>query len=215
MNNAAGLRGLYAITDTVLIPRHRFSEQVEAALSGGARIIQYRNKSADYRQRLFQARLLVKLCRNHGVTSIINDDVELAAASGAHGVHLGRDDTPLKAARERLGPNAVIGLSCYASLGRAQQAQAEGADYVAFGSFFSSPTKPDAAPASVDLLGRARRSLSVPVAAIGGINAGNGAELVRAGADMLAVISGVFGAEDVRGAAAAVAALFPENQEFP
>jgi len=210
MSSTARLRGLYAITDAALMPRHRFSGQIEAALAGGARLIQYRDKSADHRQRLFQARLLAMLCRNHGATLIINDDIDLAAASGAHGVHLGRDDAPLEAARERLGPDAIIGLSCYASLACAHRAQAEGADYVAFGSFFPSPTKPDAARAPVDLLGRACRSLSVPVAAIGGITAANGAELVRAGADMLAVISSVFGAEDVRGAAAAVAALFQD-----
>lgn len=211
----ARLHGLYAITDARLIPARHFSRTVALALEGGARVVQYRDKSTDPRHRLRQARALAALCREHDAALIVNDDVELAAAADAHGVHLGRDDTSPARARQRLGPDAIIGLSCYASLERALSGQEQGADYVAFGSFFTSPTKPQAARAHTALLREARRRLSLPLAAIGGINADNGAELVRAGAHMLAVVSGVFGATDVRAAAAAIAGLFANTEASP
>ncbi|MGH8400781.1 MAG: thiamine phosphate synthase, partial [Gammaproteobacteria bacterium] len=139
---------------------------------------------------------------------IVNDDIALAQSIGADGVHLGRDDAPLEQARVQLGPHALIGVSCYDSLQLATEAAHAGADYVAFGSFFASPSKPDATHASVSLLAAAHRQLSVPICAIGGITPQNGTELVTAGADILAVISGVFAAADIEQAAHRYAQLF-------
>ncbi|HWP94938.1 MAG TPA: thiamine phosphate synthase [Gammaproteobacteria bacterium] len=202
------LRGLYVITDASLTPGPRLATAVAAALRGGARLVQYRDKTADESRRHTEASTLRSLCRAHGVPFIVNDDVELAAAVGADGVHLGRDDASLPAARARLGPDAIIGASCYDSLARALDAEANGADYVAFGSFFPSPTKPHAIPAPLALLGEARRRLHIPICAIGGIRTDNAAVLLTAGADMLAVVSGVFGADDVEAAAREFAHLF-------
>ena len=200
--------GLYVITDSDLIASGQLSSGVLAAISGGARIIQYRDKGHDADKRLREVRELGELCRTHGVPMIVNDDVELAAAAGAAGVHLGKDDVPVDAARGRLGKQALIGVSCYNRLDLALEAAAQGADYVAFGSFFPSPTKRDAVRADVELLRRARQSLSLPIVAIGGITPGNGGPLLVAGADCLAVISGVFGHADVKAAARAYAKLF-------
>lgn len=205
---APGLRGLYAITDSSLTPGARLAPAVEAAIRGGARLVQYRDKSTDTDRRRQEARALAELCRDHGVGFIVNDDVELALESGADGVHLGRDDVELTTARVRLGPRALIGVSCYDSLQRAVAAAHAGADYVAFGSFYASDTKPGAVRAPLSLLAEARRHLGIPVCAIGGITPENGAALLEAGAQMLAVIRGVFAEEDVRAAAERYARLF-------
>lgn len=202
------LFGLYAITDPALTPGGRLLTALEAAIRGGARLVQYRDKSADRERRRREAEGLLELCRGHGVPLIINDDLELAAALGADGVHLGRDDVPLDAARVALGPHALIGVSCYDSLPRAVAAAHAGADYVAFGSFYPSLTKPGAVRAPVELLAQARRELSVPLCAIGGITPANGGALLAAGADMLAVIHGLFAVRDITAAAGAYAGLF-------
>jgi thiamine-phosphate pyrophosphorylase len=141
------------------------------------------------------------------------DDVALAVESGAHGVHLGKDDADLATARQQLGEQAIIGVSCYNSLALAAQAAAGSASYIAFGRFFPSRTKPLAVQASLDLIRRAKQQLAVPVAAIGGVTAQNGAQLVAAGADMLAVVRGVFAAPDIRQAARAYAALFDRDDD--
>jgi thiamine-phosphate pyrophosphorylase len=201
-------RGLYALTDSTLIPEDRLIPAVAAAIAGGAVLVQYRDKSGDAAKRAWEAQDLVNLCRPLGVPLIINDDVALAAAVGADGVHLGRDDGDIAAARAALGPGALIGVSCYNELERARAAEAAGADYVAFGSFFPSSVKPGAVRAEVDLLRQARQQLNVPLVAIGGINADNGALLIEAGADLLAVISDVFGQSDIRAAARRIAGLF-------
>ena len=200
------LRGLYAITDGRLLPS--LLPGVEAALRGGARLVQYREKSADPARRTAEARALVDLCRSHGVPLIVNDDVELAASLGADGVHLGKDDGDIGPARVRLGPRAIIGVSCYDSLERAVQAAHAGADYVAFGSFFASASKPDAVRAPLGLLTAARARLGIPLCAIGGITPDNGGGLLQAGADMLAVIHGLFGTADIRAAAEGYSRLF-------
>ena len=200
------LHGLYGITDGSPLPRLLAS--VEAAIRGGARLIQYREKSAATARRTLEAQTLLELCRGRGVLFIINDDVELTAAIGADGVHLGRDDGGVDLARVQLGPRAVIGVSCYDSLDRALQAAHDGADYVAFGSFFASASKPAATRAPLSLLKDARARLGIPLCAIGGITPANGGELVQAGADMLAVIQGLFGAADVQSAAKAYSKLF-------
>ncbi len=201
------LRGLYAITDG----GPRIAAAVEAAIRGGARLVQYRDKSADPARRLIEARNLLELCHGHGVLLIVNDDVALAAEIGADGVHLGKDDGRVQDARVRLGPRAVIGVSCYDSLERALQAAHDGADYVAFGSFFASSSKPQAIRAPLSLLVEARLKLSIPLCAIGGITPDNGAGLVSAGADMLAVINGLFASDDVEKEARHYAALFKQQ----
>jgi len=201
-------RGLYAITDSTLIPPEQLIEAVALAIQGGAIMIQYRNKGGDESLRQWEAQDLVNLCRPLGVPLIINDDVKLAQMVRAHGVHLGKEDPHIAEARAALGPNAIIGVSCYNELERALAAEQAGADYVAFGSFFPSATKPQAVPAELALLREAKQRLKIPVVAIGGITADNGARLIEAGADLLAVISDVFGQRDIRAAAERIARLF-------
>ena len=150
------LKGLYAITDSTLTPDHQFSAKVAAALRGGARMVQYRDKRDIPAMRLKLATDMVYLCREHGALSIINDDIELAAQVGADGVHIGRDDADLDRARECLGQGAIIGVSCYNRLDLALEAEKQGADYVAFGAFFPSRIKPAAACANLELLHSAK-----------------------------------------------------------
>ncbi|MFK3684088.1 thiamine phosphate synthase [Pseudomonas sp. NPDC088890] len=190
------LRGLYAITDSQLLAG-RFLSHVEAALEGGVRLLQYRDKSSDQAQRLREAEALKALCERYGTELIINDDADLAARLGV-GVHLGQTDGPLTPARALLGRNAIIGSTCHAQLDLAAQAAAEGASYVAFGRFFNSVTKPGAPAASLELLAQARAQVKLPIAVIGGITLDNAAPLVAHGADLLAVIHGLFGADDAR-----------------
>ena len=211
--NKALTRGLYAITDTELIPADRLLAVVEQALLGGVRLLQYRNKRDSRQQRRRQAAALNELCRAHAVPLLINDDVALAVEVGAAGVHLGKDDMEPAAARQRLGAGAIIGISCYNRLEPALAAARAGADYVAFGSFFPSPTKPEAVRAEPDLLRQAKALLSLPIVAIGGITPANGKALLEAGADYLAVISGVFGQPDSRAAAQSYARLFEESPQ--
>ena len=207
--DAARLRGLYAITpgyeDTP-----RLAERVAASIAGGARLVQYRAKRADERLALEQARALVEVCEAAGALLIVNDSPALARASGAHGVHLGRDDASVREARSMLG-NSIVGVSCYADPARAVAAAAAGADNVGIGSVFASPTKPGAVRAPLAALAQARAA-GLPVAAIGGITAANARQAVAAGADMLAVISAIFDAPDVRAAAAAIASAFDERE---
>jgi thiamine-phosphate pyrophosphorylase len=200
---ARRLAGLYAVTpdlaDTALLVA-----RVEAALQGGAGAIQYRNKTADAALGRAQAAALARVHAMRGALFIVNDDVAPAAAVGADGVHLGEDDGSIDAARGLLGPERIIGVSCYDDFAPAATAAAAGADYVAFGSFHASSVKPGARRADFALPGRAA-SLGVPVVALGGITAANARELKQAGADAVAVISAVFGAPDVEAAARAIA----------
>lgn len=214
MKKIAGFafQGLYAITDADF-KGDALAAQVEKAIQGGARVIQYRDKTDNQPQRLAESEAILAACRRHNIPLLINDDVELAAFIGAHGVHLGRDDAGLHAARERLGDEAIIGVSCYNRFELAQQAADAGADYVAFGRFFSSASKPEAIQADQELLRRARRQLHCPIVAIGGITPDNGAELIQAGADMLAVIRGVFAADEVALAAQSLQNLFESDPE--
>jgi thiamine-phosphate pyrophosphorylase len=209
------LRGLYVITDQALAGGRALPPLVEDALAGGARVVQYRDKTNDHARRHAEAAALAALCRDAAALLIVNDDVELALAVHADGVHLGRDDAAIAAARARLGPDRVIGVSCYDRFELALAAQEAGADYVAFGSFHPSPTKPTAVRADLSLLARGRRELALPLVAIGGITPENGRALVAAGADMLAVINAVFGAADVRAAAAVFAPLFASEEPPP
>ena len=176
-------------------------------------MIQYREKHLPREERGREARALAMLCHERDVPLIINDDIELAAVCGAAGVHLGQDDAPVSRARRRLGQRAIIGVSCYNRMERARTAAGTDASYVAFGRFFPSKTKPGALQAQPALLKQARREISLPIVAIGGITPANGAELVHAGADLLAVIHGVFGQTDIRAAARRYAALFDGRLE--
>ena len=194
------ISGLYAVTPDAP-DTHLLLEQVEAALAGGARVLQYRNKSAPVTVRLEQARALKALCARYDVPLIVNDHVELVRAVDAEGVHLGADDGSALAARHVLGTAKIIGISCYNSLERGRQAQREGADYVAFGSFFPSSVKPGAVHAPLELLVEAKRELALPLVAIGGITLANAPQLLAAGADALAVISALFDAADICAAA--------------
>jgi thiamine-phosphate pyrophosphorylase len=201
-------RGLYAVTDSTLTPAAHIVDAVARAIQGGAVMVQYRDKGHDFERRAWEAQDLLSMCRSLRVPLIINDDVELAAHIGADGVHLGTDDAVVTHARDLLGAEAIIGVSCYNELKRADHAVAIDADYVAFGSFFPSLTKPAAARATPELLREAKQRIKVPVVAIGGITPDNAPELVEAGADLLAVISGVFAASDIRAAAEQYAALY-------
>lgn len=204
--------GLYAIThDVAPLRPEALCEQVTAAIIGGARIIQYRHKALPPTLRKQQARALLACCHLHAVPLVINDDIALAAAIGADGVHLGRDDVDLPTARTQLGEQAIIGTSCYNSLDLAIAAQQGGADYVAFGRFFASTTKPHATRANPTLLRQAQEKLHIPVVAIGGITSDNGHTLIDAGADMLAVIHGLFAQRDIAAAAQQYAQLFKEQ----
>jgi len=203
----ARLHGLYAIADTSQLRGTNLLEAVAAALRGGARMIQYRDKTTRP-QRREEAAALRELCNEYDALLIINDDVRLAADIAADGVHLGREDIALEQARVTLGKESIVGVSCYNQLSRAQRLVQAGADYVAFGSFFDSPTKPEAISADISLITAGKRALKVPVVAIGGITPENGAALVSAGADALAVISGVFAQPDPEKAARRYATLF-------
>lgn len=205
------LRGLYAITPDRPDRQRPLAELVDEALAGGARVVQYRDKGADGYRRHTEASVLLNRCRQVGALLIVNDDLELAASIAADGVHLGRDDANPREARKRLGPNAIIGVSCYNRFERAREVREIGADYVAFGRFFASDTKPNAVQADPELLRHARRELCIPLVAIGGITPENGGPLIAAGADMLAVVNGVFAAANVRAAAQAFTELFPEE----
>lgn len=192
-------QGLYVITRDPHGDRTELLSEVKAAILGGAGVVQYRAKEG--RGSKDEAIRLLALCRELCVPLIINDDLELASAIGADGVHLGREDDALTLAREVLGPQGIVGVSCYDDLNRAVQAQNAGASYVAFGRFFPSLTKPQAPCASPDTLREARSVLKLPIVAIGGITRENGRSLISAGADVLAVIEGVFGEQSPESAA--------------
>lgn len=204
--------GLYALTPETADTAQLLT-QVEAALAGGAAAVQYRDKSDDVACRHEQASELVALCQGFNAPLIINDDLRLADLCGADGVHLGRDDGSVAKARVILGPDKFIGVSCYQSLDLALAAQAEGADYVAFGSFYPSITKPQAVRADTALLHAAITPIHVPIVAIGGITLGNALTLLEAGADSLAVLSALFDASDIRAAAHAFNQLFESEPE--
>lgn len=206
------ISGLYAITpeeDNTAVLLQRVSQ----ALQGGVRVLQYRNKLGCTALRLEQAGALRELTREYDVPLIINDDASLALKVDADGVHLGFEDGSVSAARATLGSSKIIGVSCYNRLDLAREAVSLGADYIAFGAFFASAIKPSAPVASIELLQQARREIELPLVAIGGITAENGAQLLAAGATALAVISALFGADDIQHAARQFANLNLNNQK--
>ena len=184
------LRGLYAITQTKNKTADIIINEVIAAIKGGAVVVQFRDKEP--LDAIYLADQLVKVCHEYKVPLLINDDIELAIKVGADGVHIGREDGAISEARDRLGADAIIGVSCYNFVEQALNAQEQGATYVAFGRFFPSSSKPLAAPAELDTLRKAKFLLDIPIVAIGGILPENGGPLLTAGADLLAVIGGLF-----------------------
>ena len=190
----ARLRGLYAVTDSQLLAGDKLLPWVDAALAGGARLLQYRDKSGDASKRLEEATQLKALCSYYGAGLIINDDLKLAADLDV-GLHLGREDGSLTEARQQLGRDAIIGATCHASEVFAEQAAAQGASYIAFGRFFQSVTKPGAPAATPVLLERVRRRFALPIVAIGGVTLHNAPQLIGSGADLVAVVAGLFAAE--------------------
>lgn len=187
------MSGLYAITDPLLMPGETLFTKAEAALRGGCRMLQYRHKQAS-RSEALQLR---ELCSRYHASFIVNDDVDLALAVQADGVHIGQTDTGLREVRRQVSPPMRVGVSCHDSLELAQQAQQDGASYVAFGRFFASHTKPQAAAAELEILRRAKQQLQIPVVAIGGITRDNAPRAIQQGADMIAVIHDLFAAEDL------------------
>ena len=203
--------GLYAITDTGQRTPEQLESAVVAAIKGGVRVVQFRDKSMNEPMRLDTALRLLRVCRDQHIPLIINDDIALAVQVGADGVHLGRDDADIEAALGLLGRDAIIGISCYDSLSLARQAEQQGASYVAFGRFYSSASKPAAGQAHLQTLVEARRQLSVPIVAIGGITAANGKSLLDAGANVLAVINSLFAGSDQQQAARQFQPLFQRH----
>ena len=201
--------GLYAITQTEGKPIAKILVEVEAALKGGAAVIQYRDKSLQ--DKLYLGSRLLQLCRTYQRPLLINDDILLAQALGADGVHVGKHDDYIEKARHSLGPEAIIGISCYNDVGKALEMQAKGADYIAFGRFFPSNSKPLASPAEIETLHIAKQKLTKPIVAIGGILPENGTQLLAAGADLLAVIGGLFDNEP-ESAARSYQQLFNQTQ---
>ncbi|MEK6747982.1 MAG: thiamine phosphate synthase [Pseudomonadota bacterium] len=187
------LCGLYGITAP-----YTTLAAIEQALLGGVQCLQYRYKEGLAAP---DPSAVAAVCQHHRVLFIVNDDVELARAVGAAGVHLGQDDLSVAEARATLGNRAIIGVSCYNSVARALDAAAAGADYVAFGRFYPSTTKPLAVLASPQILRDARACIQVPIVAIGGITPINAEPLLAAGADAIAAIEGLFGQPDIAAAA--------------
>jgi thiamine-phosphate pyrophosphorylase len=208
MTPQAMKRGLYLVTpDWDDTPR--LLAVTRAAVKGGAVCVQYRHKATTTTsQRMEQALALSAALRDSGVTFIVNDDATLAAAVGADGVHLGRDDGDVAALRRKHGDAFIIGVSCYNEFARAERAVADGASYIAFGAMFASPTKPEAVAAPIELVRRAKAELPLPVACIGGITVDNAAQLVAVGADWLAVITDIYAAADAQAQAARIAKLY-------
>jgi thiamine-phosphate pyrophosphorylase len=203
------INGLYAITPDIE-STDDLLDKVRQALEGGAQLIQYRNKLANKALQRAQAGLLLQLCRRHEVPLIINDHLELAMEIDADGLHVGREDTPIKKVRNQLGYDKIVGVSCYSNLDLALQAEKEGADYVAFGAFFPSLTKPDAVAVSAGLLEQAQKKIAVPMVAIGGIRLTNARTIIQKGCAAIAVCNDLFH-EDIKAKAAQYAQLFAET----
>jgi len=203
----AHLKGLYLVTpdwdDT-----DKLVAVSEAGLKGGAALLQYRHKTAGEALRREQAAALLALCRRYGKPFIINDYPQLCVELDADGVHVGGTDAAVAAVREQVGPDRIVGASCYGSLEMAQAAQEAGADYVAFGGFYPSRIKKYEVSTPVDIVTRAGRLVTVPNVVIGGMTRENAVPLIAAGADMVAVISSVYFADDPEGAARALTRLF-------
>ncbi len=192
------LQGIYAITDEILTPKPTILHQVEQALDGGAKVIQLRDKSSTDEELENLAKSLQKLCVEKDATFFINDRVQLAKKIGADGVHIGFTDQSVKETREEVGEQMLIGVSCYGDIARAKQAVADGADYVAFGAFYPSKTKPKAAVVDLEVISQAKKELNVPICVIGGINEVNIHEVAACQPDMYSLVSDIFEAEHIQ-----------------
>lgn len=204
------LRGLYAITDEYLTPLETMKMQVSAAIEGGAKIVQFRYKSEITADVLISISEIQKVCRDNGVLFIVNDHMNLAKEIDADGIHIGKEDADDLPSIRAQFPGKIIGVSCYGDMKRAFDAEAAGADYVAFGSFFFSPTKPKSGVVSPSIINEAKEKLTIPVCVIGGITVENAPELLREGADMVSVISSLWKSEDVEKRAREFDRLFAE-----
>jgi len=204
------IHNLYAITDSQLMPGERLFSAIEAALKGGCKFVQYRDKSQDTEKRFNEATKLLALCNHYQANLIINDDVQLAHQIHAQGVHLGQDDGEVQTARLLLGDSAIIGVTCHDSLALAEKAVTDGATYIAFGRFFASKTKPHARPAPLSLLTEAREKFPTRfIVAIGGITTENAGSILKAGADMIAVCHSLFAADDIEAKARSFCIVSP------
>ncbi|WP_089717811.1 thiamine phosphate synthase [Candidatus Entotheonella palauensis] len=208
MNRQSLLSGLNVITDQHLMPRDRFVDMVEVAVRNGAKIVQLREKHTPPEDIAQLGQSLLRVTRRYGALLLINDHPEIAHAIGADGVHVGREDATVPEARALLGPDAIIGVTCYGQIERAVEAEQEGADYVAFGTPFPSPTKGTQGKTPLTIYRDVKQHVAIPVFAIGGIHVGNAQQVRDAGADAISVVSGVFGAPDVGAAAKFLAAMF-------
>ena len=203
------LKGLYVITDQKLIPRDRFIEIIEKVIQGGAKIVQLREKDSPDEEIIRLGKKLLKITKRHGIPLIINDSPKLAVEVGADGVHLGMDDPAIMEARRLLGSEAIIGVSCYGEIERGLRAEREGADYLAFGTPFFTPTKPGRRPTPFEVLREAKRRITkIPVFAIGGITKGNAKSVLETGVDGIAVITAVFSSPNPEEAARNLADFF-------
>jgi thiamine-phosphate pyrophosphorylase len=208
MRSAAKMRGLYVITDSHLMPRPRFVDMVEAALQSGATMVQLREKNTPRDEVVRLGHEVLGVTRRYHALLIVNDDPSVARDIGADGVHVGREDPPLEETRAIVGDDAIIGVTCYGDVSTAVAAERSGANYVAFSSPFPSPTKRGKGETPIGIFQEAKQCVTIPIFAIGGIHIGNAQQLIDAGADGIAVVSGVFGAPDVATAARDLAQLF-------
>lgn len=204
------INGLYAITPE-LENTSDLLDKTRQVLEGGAQLIQYRNKSANRILLREQAGLLLQLCREYTVPLIINDYLDLTIEIGADGLHVGQHDAAIAKARNQLGDNKIIGASCYNNLGLALQAEKEGADYVAFGAFFPSLTKPNTVSVTMNLIGEAKNKITVPIIGIGGIRLTNARKVIQSGCVAIAVCNDLFQSGNIKAKAAQYAQLFAET----
>lgn len=205
------VRGIYAITDPVLLPGQRLYSGVEQALAGGIRLIQYRDKAAAWDQQLRRTKELMRICQDYEAQLIVNDNVNLAYECGATGVHLGQGDESIAVARQQLGVSALIGITCHDQLALARLAHQQGASYVAFGRFFPSATKPEAPCAPIGILQEALHQIPCPVVAIGGLSSENMQKVICAGAHAVALCNSLFADHDINLKARRLVELFHEQ----
>ncbi len=190
------LHGLYVITDDRLTPPQTLLTQVTSALEGGATIVQLRDKKSSDEEIRDTALKLQDLCKSYNALFVLNDKVELAMALGLSGLHIGKSDHH-RVTEIRKNFKGCLGVSCYGDINLAQKMQDIGIDYVAFGSFYTSPTKPQANIVDLEIISQAKEALEIPVCAIGGINSDNAAELMQHRPDMLAIVNGIWSSEDI------------------
>lgn len=195
--SSSNLNGLYVITDDTLTPPNSMMYQIEQTLQGGAKIVQYRDKTNTRLHVKEKALALEGLCKRHNAIFVLNDEVELAIELGLSGLHVGKSDHH-RVEEIRKNFSGYLGISCYGDVGLAKELQDKGVDYVAFGSFFRSPTKPASAVVELEVLRQAKEELNIPICAIGGINSKNAAQVMKYSPDMICLISDIWKSEDIQ-----------------